>query len=276
MGTASNRPFAVVTGASSGIGFELARQCIENSFDLLICAEDEGIHEAARHLGAAGSVVEAVHADLATYEGCENLVQAINGTARPIDALLLNAGIGVGGAFIQNPLEEELRMIALNATAIVHLAKRLVPRMVNRGRGRVLITASVASTSPAPVLAVYGATKAFDLSFAEALRHELKDTGVTVTALQPGATDTEFFERADMENTKVAQGKKDDPADVAKKGFEAMMAGKDKVIAASLKSKLEGLAGEILPEPTKAKMQAGQTKPGTGEKHTVRELGKKH
>jgi uncharacterized protein len=275
-GNRTNRPFAVVTGASSGIGFELARQCIENNFDLLICAEDEGIHQAATHLGAAGAAVEAVRCDLATFEGCEKLVDAVNAHGRPLDALLLNAGVGVGGAFIQTELEDELRMIALNASAVVHLAKRLVPRMVNRGQGRVLITASVASTSPAPFLAVYGATKAFDLSFAEALRHELKGTGVTVTALQPGATDTEFFERADMENTKVAQRGKDDPADVAKKGFEAMMAGKDKVIAASLKSKLEGIAGEVLPEPVKAKMQAGQTKPGSGEKHTVRELSKKH
>ena len=136
--------------------------------------------------------------------------------------------------------------------------------MINRGEGRVLITASVASTSPAPFLAVYGATKAFDLMFAEALRFELKDTGVTVTALQPGATETEFFATADMEDTKVAEGKKDDPADVAKKGFEAMMAGKDKVIAASLKSKLEGIAGELLSEERKAAMQAKQTKPGSG------------
>lgn len=275
MGSVSNRKFAVITGASTGIGLELARQCIENDFDIMIAAEDEGIHEAARHLGAAGAVVEAVHCDLSTFEGCEKLVAAVNNSNRHLDALLLNAGVGVGGTFVQTDLEEELKMIALNANAVVHLAKRLVPRMVNRGEGRVLITASVASTSPAPFLAVYGATKAFDLSFAEALRFELKDTGVTVTALQPGATDTEFFERAEMENTKVAQGKKDDPADVAKKGFEAMMAGKDKVIAASLKSKLEGLAGEILPEPTKAKMQGGQTRPGSGEKHTVRELNKK-
>jgi short-subunit dehydrogenase len=275
MGIASNRKFAVITGASSGIGLELARQCIEHDFDIMIAAEDEGIHEAARHLGAAGAVVEAIHCDLATYEGCEKLVAAVNNSNRHLDALLLNAGVGVGGSFVQTDLEEELKMIALNANAVVHLAKRLVPRMVNRGEGRILITASVASTSPAPFLAVYGATKAFDLSFAEALRFELKDTGVTVTALQPGATDTEFFERAEMENTKVAQGKKDDPADVAKKGFDAMMAGKDKVIAASMKAKLEGLAGEILPEPTKAKMQGGQTRPGSGEKHTVRELNKK-
>lgn len=275
MGTVSNRKFAVITGASSGIGLELARQCIEHDFDIMIAAEDTGIHEAARHLGAAGAVVIPVHCDLATYEGCEKLVAAVNESNRHLDALLLNAGVGVGGSFVQTDLEDELKMIALNANAVVHLAKRLVPRMVNRGEGRVMITASVASTSPAPFLAVYGATKAFDLSFAEALRFELKDTGVTVTALQPGATDTEFFERAEMENTKVAQGKKDDPADVAKKGFEAMIAGKDKVIAASMKSKLEGLAGEILPEPTKAKMQGGQTRPGSGEKHTVRELNKK-
>jgi uncharacterized protein len=275
MGTATNRQFAVVTGASSGIGLELAKQCVLNNFDVLICAEDEGIHEAARHLGATGAAVEAVRADLSTFEGCEKLVEAVNAYGRPLDALMLNAGVGVGGSFIQNELDDELRMIALNVSAVVHLAKRLVPRMVNRGQGRVLITASVASTSPAPFLAVYGATKAFDLSFAEALRFELKDTGVTVTALQPGATDTEFFERADMDNTKVAHAKKDDPEDVAKKGFDAMMAGKDKVIAASLKAKLEGIAGELLPEPTKAKMQAGQTRPGSGEKHTVRELNKK-
>jgi short-subunit dehydrogenase len=276
MAIANNRPFAVVTGASSGIGFELARQCIENDFDLIICADDDGIRQAARHLGEAGAVVEAVSADLSTFDGCETLVDAVNASGRNLDALLLNAGIGVSGSFLTNDLEDELRTIGLNVGAVVHLARRLVPRMVNRGQGRVLITASVASTSPAPYLAVYGATKAFDLSFAEALRYELKDTGVTVTALQPGATETEFFERAEMENTKVAQRHKDDPAEVAKKGFEAMMAGKDKVIAASLKSKLEGIAGEVLPETMKARMQGSQTRPGSAEKHTVPELSKKH
>lgn len=276
MGIPNHRPFAVVTGASSGIGFELARQCIEHDFDLLICADDEGIHQAAHHLGEAGALVQAVCADLSTFDGCEKLVDAVNASGRHLDALLLNAGVGVGGAFLTNDLEDELRMIDLNVGSVIHLAKRLVPRMVNRGKGRVLITASVASTSPAPYLAVYGATKAFDLSFAEALRYELADTGVTVTALQPGATETEFFERAEMENTKVAQREKDDPAEVAKLGFEAMMEGKDKVIAASLKAKLEGLAGEILPETVKARMQGSQTRPGSAEKHTVPELSKKH
>jgi uncharacterized protein len=263
MGSVSDRPFAVVTGASSGIGFELAKQCIEHEFDVLVCSEERAIHDAAAHLGAAGATVIPVQADLATYEGVEKLYSAILDSARAVDALILNAGIGVSGNFLLTPLDDELRMLSLNCASVIHLAKRVVPHMVNRRSGRILITASVASTSPAPYLSVYGATKAFDLSFAEALRNELADTGVTVTALQPGATDTEFFERADMENTAVAQGKKDDPADVAKQGFEAMMAGKDKVIAASLKSKLEGIAGELLPEPTKAAMQAKQTKPGS-------------
>lgn len=267
MGSVTDRKFAVITGASAGIGFELARQCIENNFDVLICAEDEGIQAAANHLAAAGASVQAVRCDLSTFEGCEQLYRAVVESGRHLDAVLLNAGVGVGGAFVLTSLEDELKMIALNCNAVVHLSKRLVPMLVNRQQGRILITASVASTSPAPYLAVYGATKAFDLMFAEALRNELKDTGVTVTALQPGATDTEFFERADMDTTKVANGKLDDPADVARKGFAAMMAGKDKVIAASLKSKLEGLAGEVLPETIKASMQAKQTKPGSAKKH---------
>jgi uncharacterized protein len=264
MGTATTRPFAVITGGSSGIGLELARQCVEHDFDLLICAQEvEGLELAQQHLSKGGAQVRVVSADLATPEGCETLVRACNESGRPIDALMLNAGIGVSGAFIENDLQEELRSIALNVNAVVHLSKRLIPAMVSRGKGRVLITASVASTSPAPYLAIYGATKAFDLSFAEALRYELKDSGVTVTALQPGATETEFFATADMGDTKVAERKKDDPAEVAKKGFEAMMAGKDKVIAANIKSKIEGIMGELLPEPLKAKMQASQTKPGS-------------
>lgn len=259
-----SKKLAVVTGASSGIGFHLAKECAAHGFDLLICAEDAGLQVARERLGEGGAKVRAVRADLATSDGVEELVAAIDACGRPVDALLMNAGVGVGGAFLDTDLKEELRMIGLNACSIVHLAKRVLPAMVARREGRVLITASIASTAPAPYLAVYAATKAFALSFSEALRNELADTGVTVTALQPGATDTNFFDRAGMEDTKVAHSKKDDPADVAAAGFAAMMDGKDSVIAASLKSKLQGLANEILPETMKASAQAKQTKPGSG------------
>ena len=261
MGTVNTRQLAVVTGASSGIGLELARECAANGFDLLICAEDSGIEEAASQLASSGAQVEALQLDLSTRDGCEQLASSVQRLGRDIDALLLNAGVGVGGAFLETDLDEELEMIALNCNHTIHVAKRLVPAMTARGKGRVLITASIASTAPSPYHAVYGATKAFVMSFAEALRFELKDTGVTVTALQPGPTDTNFFERAHMQNTPVGRAEKDDPAGVARRGFEAMMAGKDSVLGGDFKSRLQGLANEMLPETTKAKASAKQAKP---------------
>lgn len=266
MGTVANRKLAVITGASSGIGFHLAKECAQHGFDVVICAEDEGILEAGVQLAALGGRVDVVQADLSGPDGVETLCTTLDELQRPVDALLINAGVGVGGPFLETELEDELAMIGLNCASVVHLAKRVVPAMVNRGQGRVMITASIASTAPAPYLAVYGATKAFDLSFAEALRKELAGTGVTVTALQPGPTDTHFFERAHMEDTRVAQGRKDDPADVAAQGFAAMMAGTDSVIASSLKSKLQGLANEILPETVKATVMGLQNEPRTGRK----------
>jgi short-subunit dehydrogenase len=261
MGNVSDRKLAVITGASSGIGLQLAKQCAANGFDVLVCAEDAAIHEIASQIDARAQVVQA---DLTTREGVEQLAQAIEDTGRPVDALLLNAGVGVGGRFIETDLDAELSMIALNCNHTVHLAKRIVPAMVSRGQGRILMTASVVSTAPAPYQAVYGATKAFVMSFAEALRVEIADSGVTVTALQPGATDTHFFERAEMMDTKVGQAEKDDPAFVAKRGFEAMMAGKDSVLGGTFKNRLEGLANELLPETTKAKQVAKTTEPGSG------------
>ena len=258
MGTVSDRKFAVITGASSGIGLELAKQCAANHFDVLVCAEDAAIHSVAATIDARAV---AVQADLSTPEGVEQLAQAIRGTGRGVDALLLNAGVGVGGRFLDTDLAAELRMIALNCNHTVHVAKLIVPAMVARGKGCVLVTGSVVSTAPAPYQAVYGATKAFVMSFAEALRVELADTGVTVTALQPGPTDTSFFERAHMENTPVGRADKDDPVEVAERGFEAMVAGKDSVLGGGLKSRLQGLANELLPETVKAKQSAKQAKP---------------
>lgn len=261
MATKNDRPLAVITGASSGIGLELARQCAKHGYDLVICAEDLGIEDAASQLAAEGVVVEPIQQDLRTREGVRALATAVQASGRPVDALVLNAGVGVGGAFIETDLEAELDMIALNCNHTVHLAKLLVPDMVRRGAGRVLITGSIVSTAPAPYAAIYGATKAFVMSFGEALAYELKESGVTVTTLQPAATDTEFFERADMTDTKVGQGKKDDPADVARRGFDAMIAGKTSVLGGDLKGRLEGLANEVLPESIKAAQTAKANKP---------------
>jgi uncharacterized protein len=260
-----SRPLALVTGASSGIGLELAREFVRNGFDVVVNAEDGELRAAASSLAGDGAQVRAVQADLSTPEGVERLWSAVASGGRPLDAVALNAGIGTNGDFTHIPLEDDLRLIAVNVTAVVHLAKRVLPAMVERGAGRVLITSSVAATMPGPYYATYAASKAFLQSFAQAIRHELKDTGVTVTALQPGPTDTEFFDRAGMQDTKVAGADKDEPADVARQGFEAMMAGKDHVVAGSPKNKAQAAASRVLPETTRAAMHAAQTRPREGE-----------
>jgi short-subunit dehydrogenase len=256
-------PYAVITGASSGIGFELAREFAEHGFDLLVVAEDDGIDSAAGSLRSLGAKVESVRADLATYEGVESVYERVRASGRPLDAVALNAGIGVGGAFAETELEDELKLIALNVTSVVHLAKRVVQDMVARNEGRILFTSSIAAEAPAPYEAVYGASKAFVQSFAQALRDELRDTNITVTALQPGATETNFFHRADMDDTKVANMRKSDAADVARQGFEALMAGKERVEAASLATKLQSRASRFMPDSAKAALQAIASKPGS-------------
>jgi len=257
----ASKQFAVVTGASSGIGLELGRKFVENGFDLLVAADDDGIRSAAVQLAVGGSSVEAVQVDLATPAGVESLISAINATGRDVDAIAINAGVGNSGAFIDVPLADEQRLIGLNVGSTVHLAKALLPRMVARGSGRVLFTASIASTMPGPYYATYAASKAFVLSFAEALRYEVKDRGVTVTALMPGPTDTAFFERAGAEDAPVNEKPKDDPAEVAADGFEALVAGKDHVVAGSGKNKLQAVAAKFMSEPAKAAVHARMTKP---------------
>ncbi|HEX3921263.1 MAG TPA: SDR family NAD(P)-dependent oxidoreductase [Streptosporangiaceae bacterium] len=186
MQNSAGRPLAVVTGASSGIGFELAFQFARAGFDLVVAAEDERIVGSARAFEAEGGRATAVQADLATYDGVEQLFAAIETRGGRPDALAVNAGIGVGGDFARdNELAAELRLINLNITGAVHLAKLVLPGMVGRGEGRVLFTSSIAATAPGPYHATYAASKAFLASFAEALRYELRDTGVTVTALMP-------------------------------------------------------------------------------------------
>lgn len=253
--------FAVITGASSGIGYELAKVFAKNGFDLLICAEDKGIYDACNTLRAMNVSVDVCLADLSTFEGVEFLSATIQNCDRSIDALCINAGVGVAGEFISTELSRELSMIGLNINSTVHLTKRVLPQMVSEGHGRLLFTSSIAATMPGPYYAVYAATKAFVQSFAEAVRFEVKDKGITVTSLQPGATDTRFFERADMSNTPAGQAKKDDPAQVAEQGYEALMAGRDHVVAGSLMNNFMAGTAKVMPETIGARMHAMQTKP---------------
>ena len=268
MNTQRQRPFAVVTGASSGIGFELAKVFAEEGFDLLITAEDEELDAAQRELNQIAASVESTREDLSTEQGVERLYERIRATARPVDVIALNAGIGAGGDFAREiELRKVLRLVDLNVRSTVHLCKLVVEDMVARDEGRILFTSSIASTMPGSYQAVYNASKSFVQSFALALRNELKDTGVTVTSLMPGPTETEFFERADMLDTPVGEGDKDDPAEVARQGYEALMAGKEKVVAGSFKNKVQVAAGKAIPDSVKAEMHRKQAQPATaGEK----------
>lgn len=267
MDSSLTRPLAVVTGASSGIGYELAKQFAQNGFDLLVTSTGSSINEAAQTFEGLGAKVEMVQADLATYDGVETLYNKIKVTDRPVDAIAINAGVGVGGDFArETDLKDELNLINLNVVSSVHLAKRVVKDMVERGKGRILFTSSIAALMPGPFEAVYAASKAFLQSFSEGLRNELKDTGVTVTALMPGPTDTNFFHRADMDDTKVGASQKDDPSEVAKQGFEALMAGKDSAIAGSLMTKLQGTVSKILPDTANAEQHRKLSEPGSADK----------
>ncbi len=223
---------------------------------------------AAHNIGTSGSRVDDVQVDLASSDGVEKLYERITATGRPVDATAINAGVGVGGDFArETDLQSELNLINLNVTSSVHLAKLVLRDMTKRGRGRILFTSSIAATMPAPLEAVYGASKAFLLSFSESLRNELKDTGITVTALMPGPTATNFFHRAGMDDTKVGAGEKDDPAEVAREGYEALMAGKDKVIAGSFKNKLAGSVGaRVLQDSVKAEIHRKQAEPETAKR----------
>ena len=265
MGASEPRPLALVTGASSGIGFELARQFAEHGFDLVIAAEDAAINTVAQQL-SDGVRVEPVQVDLTTQQGVEQLWARVSSDGRGLEAAALNAGVGEGGAFAGGTdLEKELTLVDLNVRSTVHLAKRVVDKMVDQGEGRILFTSSIASTMPGPYQAVYNASKSFVQSFALALRNELKDAGVSVTSLMPGPTDTDFFNRADMLDTQVGAGEKDDPADVARDGFEALMSGEERVVSSSLKTKLQGRASRLMPDSAKAEMHRKMAEPGSDE-----------
>jgi short-subunit dehydrogenase len=258
-----SKQFAIVTGASSGIGLELAAICAQEGFDLLVVADRPEIHDAAERFRQFGAATTSVEADLATTAGVDELCAAIGG--RAVDALLANAGHGLGGAFLDQRFDEVRHVIDTNVTGTVDLVRRVGRGMRDRGHGRILLTGSIAGFMPGTYQAVYNATKAFIDSFSFALRAELKGSGVTVTCLMPGATETDFFERADMLDTKVGQGKKDHPADVARLGFEAMMRGDGDVVS-GWQNKLQSAIANVTPAAVLAEQHRRMAEPGSGKK----------
>jgi uncharacterized protein len=256
------KKFAMVTGASSGIGYELALICAKEGYDLVIAADTADIYTAASAFQEVGAEVIPVEADLSTEEGVDLLYAAAAG--RPVDALLANAGHGLGRAFLDQDFNDVRHVIDTNVTGTVYLVQLVGRQMRARGEGRILITGSIAGFMPGAFQAVYNGTKAFIDSFSFALRNELKDTGVTVTCLMPGATETDFFERADMMDTKVGTGTKDDPADVARTGYDAMMNGEGDVVA-GWKNKLQSAIANVTPASVLAEQHRKMAEPGTAE-----------
>ncbi len=251
---------AIVTGASTGIGLELARCCAQHGYDLVIAADEPAIEDAASQLRAMGSAVDAVQADLSTIDGNDKLIAAVRG--RPVAALLANAGRGLGRGFLDQDFNAVRHVVDTNITGTLYLLQSIGRVMKTQGKGRILITGSIAGFMPGTYQAVYNGTKAFLDSFSFALRHELNDSGVTVSCLMPGATETDFFERADMMDTKVGTSKKDDAADVAKTGFDAMMRG-DGDIVSGWHNKLQSAIASLLPSGVTAEMHRKMAQPGT-------------
>jgi short-subunit dehydrogenase len=256
------RPLAVITGASTGIGKALAVIAAGHGYELLIAADEERIHGVAAELRNSDRRVEAIQADLATKAGVDALMAAVN--ERPVEALFANAGRGLGRDFLDQEFEAWRRVVDTNITGTLRLIQLIGARMRSRGAGKILITGSIAGLMPGTFQAVYNGSKAFLDSFAIALREELKDSGVHVTCLMPGPTDTPFFERADMMDTKVGTGKKQDAAEVAQIGFDALMDDDAKVVA-GWRNKLQAFLTNVVPDTTLAKVHRGHAQPGTAE-----------
>jgi short-subunit dehydrogenase len=254
------RKLAIVTGASSGIGLEIAKLAARDGYDLIVAADTPFV-EAGPALNDLGAAVQEVEADLATRQGVEQLLGAVGD--RPVDVLVANAGHGLGHGFLDQSPDEWLHVINTDITGTLMLIQPVVKRMVERGDGKVLITGSIAGHLAGAFQAVYNGSKAFIDSFAAALNEEIKGSGVTVTCLKPGATETNFFHRAELDDTKVGQAKKDDPADVAKAGWEAMKKGEPSVIY-GLKNKVQVAAASMMTDATTAKLHRAQAEPGSG------------
>src|SRR5947209_10215856 len=256
----SSHKLAIVTGASSGIGLEIAQLAAEDGYDLIVAADTPFV-EAGPALKEFDMRVEQIEADLSTRQGVDQLLAKVGD--RPVDVLVANAGHGLGHSFLDQGTDEWLHVVNTDVIGTLLLVHPIVKRMVERGQGKVLMTGSIAGHMAGAFQAVYNGSKAFIDSFAAALNEEIKDSGVTVTCLKPGATETNFFHRAELDDTKIGQPKKDDPADVAKAGWEAMNKGEPSVIY-GLKNKLQVAGAEMMTDAMTAKMHRAQAEPGSG------------
>lgn len=260
----TSRPLAIVTGASSGIGLELAKLAVDQGYAVIIAADEPDIHDAARALEVEGAEVQAVETDLATTEGVDRLYDAARELGRPVEILIANAGRGLGHAFLDQGFDEARRVVDTNIVGTIYLVKKVGRDMRSANSGKILLAGSIAGFMPGSFQAVYNGTKAFVNSFAFALRNELKHTDVTVTCLMPGATETRFFERADMLDTKVGQQEKDDPADVAKTGWDAMIRG-DGDIVSGMKNKIQSAVANVTPAGLLAEQHRKMAEPGSAD-----------
>jgi short-subunit dehydrogenase len=253
------RPLAVVTGASSGIGYELAKLLAKDGFDLVVAA-DTPLAEAKHAFETLGAQVETLQTDLSTQDGVQSLYDLVGG--RSVDVLAANAGHGLGQGFLDQAFDDILHVINTNITGTTRLLHLIGRDMRARGRGQILLTGSIAGLMPGAFAAVYNASKAYVDSFSFALRNELKDTGVSVTVLMPGPTDTEFFHRAGLDDTAVGQAKKMDAADVAKIGYHAMQRGEGDVVAGVM-NKVQAAMAAVTPQTVLAEMHRKQAEPGS-------------
>lgn len=257
--------FAIITGASTGIGFELATLAAKDGYDILVVADEPLINDAARDFEQFGTTVQAVEADLSTIEGVDKLLAAANG--RRVDVLCANAGRGLGHGFLEQKVDDWRHVVDTNITGTIYLLQKVLPDMVARNEGKVLVVGSVAGYIPGAFQAVYNGTKAFIDSFTEALRNELKDAdGVTISTLMPGPVDTEFFDRGDLMDTSVGTDpNKSDPADVAKDGWNAVMGGKPSIFS-GWKTKIQGVLANVTPGSVLAEQHRKMAEPGSADK----------
>lgn len=244
----------LITGASNGFGMEFAKLFAKDGYNLaLVARSGDRLKKLGYGLQDEYGLdkVYIITSDLSRPESPQEIYNELKKAGVQVDVLVNNAGIGLHGFFHETDIEKELEIIQLNITSLTHLTKLFLRDMKARNEGKILNLGSVVSFMPSPLMAVYGATKAYVLSFSEALANELKDTNITVTALCPGASNTYFFKRADAEHTRAANGPLSEPAEVARDGYEALMKGETKIVS-GLMNKMQTGATNVLPDSAMA------------------------